>query len=190
VATRVVQLDLTGEAGGDGRRSLGVRIFHLDIIYWIRTRVVPGVSLKGLLQHLVDEIAAREIAELPFNLFHYNIFDLSREMHLLPALTVEDIAGPILYVHETEFLNAFDRTRRLELVAHAVKQIEKQLPPELVSQSAPPELRVVSQASRANTSDEPAVLPIRTPEHRPAPATTPRDDRPTSGWATWHRMVG
>jgi hypothetical protein len=185
--TRVVRLDLL-EADDIGRRFLNIRIFHLDTVYWIRTRVLPGVSLKGLLFHLIDEIAKREIATLPANLFHYNIFEMSREMVLLPDLTVEDVAGPLLYVHESEFYTAFDRRRRMELVADAVRQIEKQLPPELVGQ--PPETVKELQASVPDASGS-ETLPIATIRSRrePPPAAS-LDPGDSSGWAYWQRMVG
>lgn len=160
VPTRIVQL--TVDASGDPSRiPLNVRIFHADTFYWIRARVMPGTSLKGLLSHLIDEIERRKVARLPVNLFHYNIFDMSREITLLPELWVDEIGGTVLYVHESEFINAFDRKRRVELIAGMAKQLEKRL--------TPPE------------------QPLKPAETvREARGETEETGSP---WAAWHQMV-
>jgi hypothetical protein len=126
VTTRVVRLEVQGVGGADEvRQPLGVRIFHRDTIYWIRTRVVPQLTLKVVLFHVIDEIERREVAALPVNLFHYSTFDLAREIPLLPDLAVEDVGSTILFVHESEFVTAFDRNRRVELIADVVNRLEE-----------------------------------------------------------------
>lgn len=134
--------------------------------------------MKGLLHHLLGEIESRGIARLPVNLFYYSIFEMSREMTLMPDLSVEYVAGPVLFLHESEFVNAFDRERRLMLIADMVRQVEKHLPPERT-------------ADRMEES-QPDVTESQNP--RPVPASRGRTKAvPQSdggGWASWQRMVG
>lgn len=125
VTTRVVRMDVKGIGGADEvRQPLDVRIFHRDTIYWIRTRVVPQLTLKVILFHVIDEIERRGVGSLPVNLFHYSTFDLAREIPLLPDLIVEAVGARVLFVHESEFVTAFDRNRRVELIADMVTRLE------------------------------------------------------------------
>lgn len=124
VEARIIRLTLEPR-NAEGYLPLAVRIFHNDSIYWIQTRVKPTVSMLQLLRHLLDEIEKRLRIRLPVSLFHYNIFDMAGGEMLGPDALASGVVGPLLFLYETEFVNAFDRERRVRLITDLIRDIDQ-----------------------------------------------------------------
>ncbi len=175
---RIIRLTLEPR-NAEGYLPLAVRIFHNDSIYWIQTRVKPTVSMLQLLRHLLDEIEKRLRTRLPVSLFHYNIFDMSGGEMLGPDALASGVVGPLLFLYETEFVNAFDRERRVRLITDLIRDIHQA-----------DQKKAAKQAAQQNTADN----GLPTAEPVPEAASTAEEaavkKRPHVGaYAYWQQMM-
>ena len=116
MSTRLVNLSLV--AGSDGTRvPLVIQIFHQNTVYRITARVTVGLTWLALLEYLLSALATRLDIHLPHNKLKYFVYDMEERTALEPTTCVEDLAThQVLYLHESEFRNALNRTRRAVLV--------------------------------------------------------------------------
>ena len=110
---------------------MSVRIFYQDTVYWISARVSPILSWISLLEYLLLELNEQKNGCLPQQPFSFYALDMNRNNPLHPFEPVYGAAyHEILYIHESEFDNAFNKHRRAILVSDMLKscRIERKVP--------------------------------------------------------------
>ena len=101
---------------------MAVRVFHRDTIYWVRARIVPKVMWVTLLEYVLDGIHSKSRSRLPRDPYSYTYYDMDDQALLGPLDPVADgVAAEILFIHKSEFVNAYDDMRRARLIADLLR---------------------------------------------------------------------
>lgn len=93
-------------------------IFYNDTAHWVAAHVNPQITWFVLLEHLLAVLGRDPALKLSRDPGMYSVFDMrEEEMLSMSERVMEFRSGQVLYIHESEFVNAYDRDRRAALVA-------------------------------------------------------------------------